>query len=316
MIKNNYFYKINFNSERDKQLCDLEMKCIFGKTPSIERNILSNIDTSPSRSPYIKEKISIEFSSNTLEELEEKIRSSKRYLEDFKVIYVKSGSKDVSYKDRLKAINIIASSIEGRPNIHNPKIVLGISKVDTKWIFGIYEKNNCLWHKHNKRPYSYSNALPLTLAKALVNIAIGNDYSKTLVDPCCGVGTVVIEALDLGVRVKGYELNSLIASNAKGNLEYFGFENVIEEKDMHTINDEFDVAILDMPYDLFTTCSELDQNRLIESVYKIANKLVIVTNRVMNEELIRVGYKIIDSCSVSKNKFIRYVTVCKRDCSI
>ena len=41
------------------------------------------------------------------------------------------------------------------------------------------------------------------MARALVNIAMKDNEEGTLIDPCCGVGTVVIEALDLGIKVKG-----------------------------------------------------------------------------------------------------------------
>jgi tRNA G10 N-methylase Trm11 len=81
---------------------------------------------------------------------------------------------------------------------------------------------------------------------------------------------VVIEALDLGVNVKGYELNELIAENAQRNLEFFGFDNVIEQKDMHTIEEKFDVAIIDMPYGIFTPTTTEKQNELIKSVAKFA----------------------------------------------
>ncbi|MBE6049736.1 MAG: SAM-dependent methyltransferase [Clostridium sp.] len=313
MTEKKFFYNINFNIERDKELCDLEMKYIFGYIPDKYRYVLSDIDTNPSRSPYIKEKISIDYWASSLEELVNKINNSKLLFENFKVIYIKSNNNDVSYEERLKAVKTVAKSISGIANIKNPEVVFGISYINSKWIFGTYEKNDCKWHNHDKRPYSYSNALTLTIAKAIVNIAIGNNYNKTLVDPCCGVGTVVVEALDLGVNIKGYEINPLIANNAKRNLEFFGFENCIEEKDMHNIKEKFDVAILDMPYDLFTSCSLLEQNNLIKSVYDIANELIIVTIKDMDEELQKVGFKIVDKCSVSKNQFKRYITVCKKD---
>ena len=40
-----------------------------------------------------------------------------------------------------------------------------------------------------------------------------------MIDPCCGIGTVVIEALEQGIDIKGYELVYKIGMNAK--LKFF-----------------------------------------------------------------------------------------------
>ncbi|MBD7912432.1 MULTISPECIES: methyltransferase domain-containing protein [Clostridium] len=311
MESKEYFYVINYNSASDKELCDLEMKYIFNFVPEKKRYIVSNIDTNPSRSPFIKEKISIIFSGNSLESLVKQVVDTKLSLDDFKVIYLKSGDEDVDYKERLRSVSEIGYVITGEPNIHEPKVIVGISKIKDRWILGKYEKNDFKWHIHDRKPYTYSNSLGLKLAKSLVNVAVGNDFNLKVVDPCCGVGTVIIEALDIGINIKGYEINSQIADNAKKNLKFFGFENVVEEKDMHTIKENFDVAIIDMPYGIFTPTTDEKQNELIRSVARFAKKLVIVTIKNMDKELKAAGFKIVDKCKVNKNKFIRYITVCE-----
>ncbi|MDS0524470.1 SAM-dependent methyltransferase [Clostridium sp. SHJSY1] len=310
MSNNEYFYIINYNSRSDKELCDLEMKYIFNQIPD-KRCVLSNIDTNPSRSPFIKEKISILFSGDSLEELVKQVVDRNLAFDDFKVIYLKSGHDDVDYKERLRSVSEIGYVITGEPNIHEPKVVIGISKIKNRWILGEYDKNNFEWHIHDKKPYTYSNSLSLKLAKSLVNIAVGNEFNLKVVDPCCGVGTVVIEALDLGINIKGYEINDQIADNAKRNLEFFGFTNVVEEKDMHTIKENFDVAIIDMPYGIFTPTTDEKQNELIKSAARFTKKLIIVTIKNMDNELINAGFKIVDKCQMNKNKFIRYITVCE-----
>jgi len=310
MNEKEYFYLINF-SQQEKELCQLEMKYIFNSIPE-GKYILSNIDTNPTRSPFIKEKISILFSANSIEELVEMVIDNKISYEDFKVIYLKSGNCDVDYKERLKSVSAIGYVVTGEPSIHNPKIIIGISKINDRWILGIYDKNDFKWHIHDRKPYSYSNALSLKVAKTLVNIAVANNYEIKLVDPCCGIGTVVIEALDLGINIKGYEINELIAENAQRNLEFFGFENVIKQKDMHTIEEKFDVAIIDMPYGIFTPTTVEKQNELIKSVAKFSKKLILVTITDMDEILKAEKFNIVDKCSVNKNNFKRFITVCEK----
>ena len=188
--------------------------------------------------------------------------------------------------------------------------MLGLSRIDDKWIFGEYERNDFEWHIHDKKPYSYSNSLSLRVARALVNIAVGNNIKSNFIDPCCGVGTVLIEALSMGINACGWELNENIAVNAEKNLEFFGYENVITHGDMTTIKDKFDTAVIDMPYGLFTPITKAEQISIIQASRAITNRLVIVTFEDMSELIKKAGFKILDTAHVSKGKFKRYISIC------
>ena len=246
-----YFYFINC-SEMEKELCNMEMRSVFGKEPKA-KYLFSEKNFEPSRSPFIKLQIKSIYVEKSLENIINKIKGDKISYDAFKVNYIKSEDGDVSYEERLKAVKEIGFVVTGFPDIHNPKIELAITKVKDKWIFGELIRNNFHWQKHNDKPHSYSNAVPLRMARALVNIAVGDNRELTLVDPCCGVGTVVIEALDLGINVKGYEISKPIACNARNNIEFLGYNReIITSGDMHDINETFDVAIVDIPYGLYS----------------------------------------------------------------
>lgn len=208
-----YIYTINYPGS-EKELCDLELKTLFNDIP-LGKNFSSDICIDPTRSPFIKERLDIKYSEDTIDEIVERIEEEKLAYEQFKVCYIKLESNDVSYEERLGNLRKIGFAIQGQSEMHNPEVLLGITKVEGKWLFGEYNKNSFRWHIHDQKPYSYSNSLSLRVARALVNIAVGNNLSCRLVDPCCGVGTVIIEAMSMGIDVRGYELNDCIARNAK-----------------------------------------------------------------------------------------------------
>jgi len=164
--------------------------------------------------------------------------------------------------------------------------------------------------KHNKKPNSNSHSLKTRTAKALVNIAVGDGLNCKLIDPCCGVGTVVIEAISMQINVKGYEINWLIARKAEKNLAFFGYKNVITNGNMHDIKEHFDVAIVDIPYGLFTPVSSEQQCDIIKSARRIADKLVIITCEDMDKALISEGFEIVDHCHVTKGNFMRTISIC------
>lgn len=287
----------------------MEMDSFFNMKP-LKKQFFANKYINPSRSPFIKEVIKIKYVENSIEEILLNIKSDNLAYENFKVCFMKSEDNTVGYKERINSIKEIGYIIKGEADIHNPEIIFGLCKVGDKWIFGEYYRNDFKWHIHDKKPYSYSNSLSLRVARALVNISVGNNINQKFIDPCCGIGTVIIEALSMGINAHGWEINDNIAENAQKNLEFFGYDNVIVNGDMTTIKDKFDVAIIDMPYGLFTPITKEEQVAIINSARRITNKLIIVTFEDMSEVIKKSGFNIIDTGHVAKGKFKRYISVC------
>lgn len=312
-MKNNnieeYFYNLNWQLNED-ELCNLEMKCLFNQEVK-SKFIVSDIYVDPSRSRFIKGAISVLYSSENLEEIVKLIQDNKLAYEKFKVIFVKFDGVEVEYQDRLNAVRKIGMNIVGEAEIHSPEIVFGVTKANGRWMFGVYKQHDVSWHIHDRKPYTYSNALGIALARTLLNMAIKNDMTLKLVDPCCGIGTVIMEAIDLGLDIKGYEINAQIAANAKENLKFFGYENVITTGSMHDIEDHYDAAIVDLPYGLFTKVTRKEQEDIIKTARRIADKAIIITFEDMDKLIEDSGFRIVDKCAISKGKFTRYIHICE-----
>ena len=308
-INGSFLYFINYQ-DNERELCKMEMRCLFNREIN-EKYFFSDIDISASRSPFIKSKIKIIYSDESLDRMVSKIKEDNLSYDDFKVSYVKSEQGDVQYEDRLEATRKIGFVVNGYPDMHKPRNPLAVTKINGLWIFGEYEKNDFKWQKHNDKPYSYSNALGLRMARALVNIAMKDNEEGTLIDPCCGVGTVVIEALDLGIKVKGCEISKQMAYNARENVEFLGYlRDTIVCYDMHKIKDKYDSAIIDIPYGLFSPVTLEEQKAIIHTARNICEKMVIVTFEDMEKFIVEAGFSVIDKCVVPKGNFKRHILVC------
>lgn len=305
-----FFYKINY-TVHEESICKLEMKYIFNKLPE-DKYLFSDYYVDPSRSPFIKQCISVIYSGNTLDDIVKQILSYNLSGERFKVHFISLEDDNIPFEERRKTEYIIGFNINGSADVRNPLIHFGVAKVKGMWIFGKYEESNGIWRAHNQRPYHYSNALSTKIARSLVNIAINNDLNCKMVDPCCGIGTVVVEALSMDIDIKGYEINPLIAENAKRNLEFLGYEDKIVEGNMHNIDEIFDVAIVDLPYGLFNPITLEEQLNIMITTRRIASRMVIITFEDMDQYLIEAGFRIMDKCIVpKKGDFKRYVIVCQ-----
>lgn len=307
-IENECLYIVKYQ-DFEESLCYFEMKQIFGKYIS-NNYFFSSTLIDPSRSPFIKHRLKILFTAQTLESLCQKLQSNSVSYRKYKYTYFNINT-EMKFTDWNNAINSLRDSIIGDMDFNQPDIFLGLIQIKEKWYFGEYCKNDTSWKYHDYKPNTNSHSLGIKLARALVNIAVGQNSHFKIIDPCCGVGTVIIEAVSLGLDIQGYEINWKIAEKAKENLTFFGIGSLITHGDMHAITEHYDVAIVDIPYGLFTKVVLESQIQIIKTSRKIANKLVIVTFGNMDIELLDEGFTIIDQCQVKKGQFTRYISICE-----
>ena len=304
----NYFYVINY-PVKERELCLLEIKSLFNEVIT-NKYFFSSRKIDPSRSPFIKLRISILYTASSLEELVQILIDEKATYNNFKFTRFKIEGEKLDYETWIKCVTELGKVIQGDADMKNPSIQFGITLVDDIWVLGIYEKNTNPWEKHNFKPHTNSNSLETRTARAVVNIAVGQQVNPRMVDPCCGVGTVVLEALSLAIPVNGYEINWIVARQAKKNIAFFGYDNCIIKGDMHEITEEYDVAILDIPYGLFTSATHQQQKDIINSSRHITQKLVIITCIDMDDDITSAGFTIVEKCTVNKGMFVRFVRVC------
>lgn len=303
-----YLYTTNYSKD-EESLCKMEVKCLFNKHLD-KKHLFSDIYVDPSRSPFIKKCISIMYTGETMKQIIDQIVMNKLTGVNYKVAYINATDEIMGFH-KVRSIEFeIGFNILGEAKMKNPEITFGITKVDNKWVFGECESNASDWLFHNKKPFSYSNALKVNVSRSLVNIAVGNNLNSTVVDPCCGIGTVLIEAISMGINIKGFEINPRIGGNAKINLRYFGYEDVITIGDMNDIQNKFNVAIVDLPYGIFTQITPGEQLAIMHSTRRIADRMVIITFEDMEQQITSVGFHIDDRCTVSKGTFKRHIYIC------
>lgn len=308
--KSNSTYLYFINPRRDQEeLCRMEMKSIFGIDIPNKLHF-SNTYVNPKRSVYIKGYIDILYQFKDIEKMKQKAIDDNLSFEKYKIRYHKS-NEHVDYDTWIHALKVIGSNIIGEFAIQDPLVDLVLTRIDGVWIFGEYTKGNEEWVNRINKPINYSHALEVRLAKSIMNIAINNDFNLKVVDPCCGIGTVVIEALEMGINIEGYDLNRNVVKHANDNLSHFEFERIIKRQDIHNISKHYDVAILDIPYGQFSSTSLEEQISLIKETRRIADKAVIVSMEDISNLITECGFTVEEKCELAKsNAFSRFIFVC------
>jgi tRNA G10 N-methylase Trm11 len=307
----NYVYTFACH-EDETDLCHLELRTLFGDEPS-KGYIESSLEIDPSRSPFIKQRVSLLFSGQSPTEIARQVVELQLNDATFKVIYIEleSGhSLEHDFEQKRAIEREIGWSIHGKAEMRKPERVFAVMQSGPLWLFGECTSNQAVWLKHQKKPQNYSTALNTRVARAVTNIAIPNPQGVTAVDPCCGIGTVLIEALSMGIEIVGYDLNPLAVMGARSNLTYFGLQTTVTIGDMRTIEGSYDTAILDLPYNLCSVISSEDQLKMLQSARSFARRVVIITTEAIDQLIINAGFEILDRCLVKKGTFTRQIIVC------
>lgn len=311
---NKYLYSFcydNFESE----LCKLELKYIFNKEDK-NKILFSDIKADPSSSAFIKNRLEIISFSEDYSTLINEIKKENICNEGFKIEYLVFDGDTTGYAERLKKLRDIGYSIEGDTDYYSPTTTYGLCCYEGIWYFGILNKNNFAWHKHKQKPYSFSNSISVNIAKALVIIAAKNNKEKKLLDACCGVGTIMLEACFAGNNIEGCDISWKTCKNARENLSHFNYTTNVYRSDIKDISKRYDAAIIDLPYNLFSFASDSDILHIIESTAKITDRLVIVSISDITNQISNTGFRITDYCSVGKRgkrNFARKIWVCEKN---
>ena len=155
------------------------------------------------------------YSSNELDTFKLALSAKKKIKKSLRIIAGKEG-------DQLSS----AQSFQYKMDLDN----IEYGRFDSGWGKLIAVQNLDLWTKHDygkPRSDAVSGMLPPKLARMMVNMAIESSAHKPLVvDPFCGSGNVLIEALAVGCNVIGSDISEKAVDDTRVNLEW-AIKNVI-----------------------------------------------------------------------------------------
>lgn len=305
-------YCIN-NNVLSNELCSYEMECIFGE---YNKFIVTSLDIPVNKSPFIKGKINVLYRANSIEELICNIKEENYYFGLFKLIFVENKDEITEYSNKINILKCISEIMNGTGEFKNPESLIGVIQIEGVWYLGEYQKNDYIWRINNNKPYSYSNAMSADLSRSIVNIAIAIGKKKTIIDPCCGVGTVVIDALMQGICISAVEINKQIGEKAQKNIDFLGLSGNIIIGDMLEIRESYEVSILDIPYGIMSHTDEKLQYQLISKCHEISNVLILVASEDMGKMLKEAGFSNLKQITIKKHNnasFNRHIFICKKN---
>lgn len=299
----------------ETQLCLMEMRAFFGEDTD-DKIILNTYGFDPSRSPFIKERLEVLFEADDLPEIIELASRIDMETATFKVIFPKinglADDEQFDFEEKREIERQIGFVIKGEADVHQPEITFGLMPYAGRWYFGLYRQSESVWFRHQRKPREYSTALSTRVARAIANIAVPDPVGVKAIDPCCGIGTVLVEALSMGIDIVGRDINPLVVDGSRENIAHFRLTGNVELGPIADITEEYDVAIIDMPYNLYTDATPDQQQDILKHAQPVTEKLIVVTIDPIDHMIEQAGFTITDRCIAKKSLFLREILVCER----
>ncbi|PAK52892.1 TRM11 family methyltransferase [Paenibacillus sp. 7541] len=298
--------------ETERELCHLELAQLLG-TPlkSGEDWLQTSRRVDPDRSPFVSVRLEVGLSGDSVEAIAAQAGQIQLSGATFKVVCLKAGDP-FTYEERRDVERQVGRHIKGTAQMKSPEVTLGLIRTEGIWSLGELHEPERAWLTHKQKPYNYSTGLSSRVARALVNMAVPEPDNTVLLDPCCGMGNVLIEALSMGIQVQGSDINPLAIRGARVNLRHYGYDDqLVSIQDMNELSGSYEASILDLPYNVCSVLQEEDRLQMLRSLRRLARRAVIVSTEPLGEQLRLAGWNVLGRAITTKGSFVREVWLCE-----
>lgn len=201
----------------------------------------------------------------------------------------------------------VAEAIQADPNLSAPLHRLLLLVEPGRWtLASIMAEPDRGYLLHDQKLLRTSSSLPSRLARGLVNLLpVG---SRTLLDPCCGSGSIPLEASALGLQVYCGDSNPKMAGMTRQNLDQFGYTAEVVHRDARDWRQAVDAVVTDLPYGRHCYLADDVMQGIFANAARLAPVGIFVAGENLASQMAIAGYARVEVLAVPKGKqFQRYV---------
>jgi predicted RNA methylase len=296
---------VRTRSNEINNLIAAECEHLTGGRPDSEGVAVCRAVDQTHRAAYVRTGLLRIAQAATFENLLGVLRQTSLDLEGFRVdALCLSGRFPIPQQEAVVAA---ANAIHCRANLAAPRHrLLLVAQRETFWLGEILAESTQSYAPHMKKPCHVSVSLEARIARALVNLVV--PPAGTLIDPCCGTGSILLEAAALGLTAYGADRNPKMAHMAQRNLLHFGYPPRVVCADARTWTQTADALVTDIPYGRQLESAEEDLPAILANCARLAPLAVFVAGEDIVTQLAAAGYEDIEVLRLVKpNGFTRYV---------
>jgi tRNA G10 N-methylase Trm11 len=257
------------------------------------------------RGAYVHTGLRLIAQAPTLPDLLQAVKRLSFPAEHFRIEYTcLAGQKQINSRQAAIAL---ANIIPACPDLDAPRHRFMLVERDQGLCFGeVLSESAHSYRQHDRKPYRISSSLPSRISRALVNLVA--PPAQKIIDPCCGTGSILLEAQALGLEACGVDWNPRMVALSRKNLAHYGYPAEIFLADYREVHLTAHAVVTDLPYGLFMHGKQQDTREILQHALYTAPLAVFVLGEDLSGWLQEVGYCDIAVLRVRKHKnFSRYV---------
>lgn len=163
------------------------------------------------------------------------------------------------------------------------------------------------WLEARHKPHNYLVALPVRIAKAMLNLTARS--GDAVLDPFCGTGTIPLLAALAGHRAYGSDISAACVERAAANLAWFGCAATLACADARAVQQTADCIVTNLPYGEYCHLAPETLRAILRNLARLAPSITLATSERIEEDLRAVGYRIDQVIPVESDRFERLVYV-------
>lgn len=262
----------------DFYVIDKRYKLLRVESPASPRDVLRATTESSCLQELVLERASIcseEINLNNIIEIVKEVDWSYLKGKSFSVLVNKIGNISVPSPEIAKEVGKIImektnflSKVDLRYPDRKVEVVLYKELAVIGDLIWKFRRDRFDFRSPSKRPVFSPCALRPTLSKLLINLAL-KKQSQMLLDPFCGVGSVLIEASLMNMYSVGVDLNKDLVRGARVNSISFSSYSlmdliVADSKKIPVRKNAFDMVVTDLPYGRLSPTYSSSSRKLVE----------------------------------------------------
>ena len=206
-----------------------------------------------------------------------------------------------------QAIVEVANCLDGAPKLDEPKERYYLVGQKGGWWFGrLVGEPDRRYNRHDGKPCRTSSSLPSRLARGLVNLV--RNSAESILDPCCGTGSILLEASALGLVSYGLDWNEKMVAMSRQNALYFNYATIVEQGDARQWDRRGGAVVTDLPYGKNLEVSPQVIQGILSRGARLAPVGVYAAGADLSAWLTDGGYGAIETYQVAKSAvFSRYI---------
>jgi tRNA (guanine10-N2)-dimethyltransferase len=195
-------------------------------------------------------------------------------------------SKKIGTSLERQAGGVLKKIWGSQVSLSSPQITVYLIVTDTEKYLGYADST--IHPRHPTKAVKHPHELDMKLGRCIVNLSQQSE-GRTICDPFCGTGTILLEAESMGIRAIGIDFDKIMCKITTKNLAANGFDSRVINSgynEMQNIKDEIDGIVTDLPYGI-SSRSSVSPKRLVKdfvSVVPKRKKLVMVYKKGLEVE--------------------------------